>query len=180
MDQHEKDEPEGKPSAQTSNKRARAVQGDVAGGKKRVVKPAGGVQVGGNVGGDVVGGDKNETQNISGDYVGRDKITTTTVTQGLTGDQAAKLLAAFAEIQHLIDARPADPNVEKGEIKRVVDEVKTEVQKGEAANPNKVERWLANLGAMAPDILKVTVATLANPAAGVATAIQLIAKKAQA
>jgi hypothetical protein len=88
------------------------------------------------------------------------------------------LAAAFAKIHQQIDARPPDPNVEKDEIKRAVDDVQTEVQKGEAANPTKVERWLANLGNMAPDILKVTAATLASPAAGIATAIQLIAKKA--
>ena len=46
--------------------------------------------------------------------------------------------------------------------------------------PNKVERWLKFLADMAPDILEVTAATLANPIAGVATAIRKIAEKAQA
>ena len=160
MEQDEKDEPEG---------------------GKRVVNTGGGSYVGRdmNVGGDYVGGNKTVTQNAGGDIVGRDKVTTTTITHGLSGDQLAKLTAAFAEIQQKIDARPPDPNVEKDEIKRAVDDVKAEVQKGDEANANKVQRWLTNLGAMAPDIFKVTVATLANPAAGIATAIQLIAKKAQ-
>ena len=141
-------------------------------------QPAGGMHVDGgmSVGGDYVGGNKTVNQHAGGDIVGRDKITTTTT--GLSADQVQQLAAAFAKIQQQIDARPPDPNVEKDEIKRAVDDVKTEVQKGDAANPNKVERWLTNLGAMAPDILKVTAATLASPISGIATAIQLIAKKA--
>jgi hypothetical protein len=154
---------------------------DESEGGKRVVNTGGGSYVGrdANVGGDYVGGNKSVTQHAGGDIVGRDKVTTTTITHGLSGDQLAKLTAAFAEIQQKIDARPPDPNVEKDEIKRAVEDVKTEVQKGDEANASKVQRWLTNLGAMAPDIFKVTVATLANPAAGLATAIQLIAKKAQ-
>jgi len=133
------------------------------------------------IGGDYVGGNKTVSQHAGGDIVGRDKITTTTTTTtGLSGDQLARLLESFAAIQKQIDARPPDPNVDKDEIKRTVDDVKTEVQKGEAANANKVQRWLTGLAAMAPDIFKVTVATLASPVAGVATAIQLIAQKAQA
>src|SRR6266851_10518530 len=136
-------------------------------------QPAGGPHIEGglNVSGDYVGGNKTVTQHAGGDIVGRDKITTTTITNGLSADQFQQLAAAFAKIYQQIDARPPDPNVEKDEIKRAVDDVQTEVQKGEAANPTKVERWLANLGNMAPDILKVTAATLASPAAGIATAI---------
>lgn len=146
-------------------------------GKKRDMKQATNNM---NVGGDYVGGNKTVTQHAGGDIVGRDKITTTTITHGLSGEQVAKLAAAFADIQRQVDARPPDPNVDKEEIKRAVEDVKTEVQKGDGANANKVQRWLTNLGAMAPDIFKVTVATLASPASGIATAIQLIANKAQA
>src|SRR5579859_7862021 len=97
------------------------------------------------IGGDYVGGNKTITQHAGGDIVGRDKITTTTITNGLSANQFQQLAAAFAKIHQQIDARPPDPNVEKDEIKRAVDDVQTEVQKGEAANPTKVERWLANL-----------------------------------
>ena len=144
-------------------------------------QPEGGPHVDGNwnISGDYVGGNKTVTQHAGGDIVGRDKITTTNTTTGLSGDQLQQLLTAFAAIQKQIDARPEDPNVGKDEIKRTVDDVKTEVQKGGAANPNKVQRWLTGLAAMAPDIFKVTVATLVNPVVGVATAIQLIANKAQ-
>ncbi len=144
-------------------------------------KPGGGSFVEGdlNVGGDYVGGNKTVTQHAGGDIVGRDKITTTTTTTGLSGDQLQKLAEAFANIQKQIDARPDDPKVDKDEIKDTVKRLETEAQKGEAANPDKVRRWLTGLAAMAPDIFKVTVATLASPIAGLATAVQLIANKAR-
>jgi hypothetical protein len=160
MDHNQKDQPEGSQPAHTGG--GPQVEGDMA------------------IGGDYVGGNKIVTQHAGGDIVGRDKVTTTTITHGLSADQVQQLVAAFAKIQQQIDSRPADPNVDKDEIKRAVDDVKTEVQKGDAANPTKVERWLANLGTMAPDILKVTAATLASPLSGIATAIQLIARKAAA
>ena len=52
-------------------------------------------------------------------------------------------------------------------------------QKGEAANPDKVERLLLTLGGMADDIFQVTAATLTNPVLGLAKTIQLIAQKAK-
>jgi hypothetical protein len=158
--------------------------GDVLSGGQRVVNTGGGSLVEGdlNIGGDYVGGNKTVTQHAGGDIVGRDKITTTTTTTstGLSGDQLQKLIEAFANIQRQIDARPDDPKVDKDEIKDTVKRLEAEAQKGEAANPDKVQRWLAGLAAMAPDIFKVTVATLANPISGLATAIQLIANKARA
>ena len=158
------------------------VHGDVISGGKRVVNMGGGTFHDGPVstGGDYVGGNKTVTNTAGGDIVAGDKITTTTTTYGLSAEQAQKLAEAFGRIQQQVDARAPDPNVDKDEIKRTVNDLKTEVQKGEAANPNKVERWLTFLGGMADDIFQVTVATLANPAAGLAKAIQLVAQKAKA
>jgi len=108
--------------------------------------------------------------NVGGDIVGRDKIT--------DGGSAA-LAQRFAQILKQIESRPADPDVDQDELKSTVQRIEQEVKKGQRANPNKVERWLKFLAAMADDIFQVTAATLANPAAGVAKAVQLIAKKAQ-
>lgn len=130
-----------------------------------------------HVGGDYVGGNKTVTQTASGDIVGRDKITTIT---GGDPTAAATLAEAFARIEALIAARAEDPAVEKEEIKDTVARLSAETEKGEAANPPKVERLLHTLGGMAEDIFKVTAASLANPALGVATTIRLIAQKAQA
>ena len=128
-----------------------------------------------HVGGDYVGRDKITNQTAGGDIVGGDKITTT------YGDPAAAatLAEAFKRIDALIAARKEDPAVEKDEIKETVGRIAAEAQKGDEASTPKVERWLRTLGQMAPDIWQVTTATLANPALGLATAIRLIAQKAQ-
>ena len=114
---------------------------------------------------------------VSGDLVGRDKITTTT--HGISGGELAELIRQFAQINKSIDARPEDPNVDKAELKETVKKIEEEVKKGEEANPTKVERWLKFLAGMADDVFQVTAAALANPVAGVAKTIQLIAKKAK-
>lgn len=114
---------------------------------------------------------------VGGDIVGRDKVTTTT--HGIGAGELAELVKQFAAINQRIDARPADPNVDKEELKETVNKIEEEVKKGEEANPTKVERWLKNLAGMADDIFQVTVATLASPVAGIGKAVQLIAKKAK-
>ena len=68
---------------------------------------------------------------------------------------------------------------EKQELKDTVKKIEEEVKKGEEAKPEKVERWLKFVAGMSNDILQVTAATLTNPVAGVAKAVQLIAQKAQ-
>ncbi|CAG0972606.1 hypothetical protein ANRL4_01360 [Anaerolineae bacterium] len=115
---------------------------------------------------------------VGGDVVGRDKITT--VTNGLDASALAELTKQFAQIYQKIDARPQDPNVDKTEIKDTVQKIEQEVKKGEQANSAKVERWLGFLAGMSDDIFQVVASTLASPIAGVAKAIQLIAKKAKA
>ncbi len=127
----------------------------------------------GSVGGDLVGGSKTVTQTAGGDIVGGDKITTTTM-------QTQSLDQAFRQIQQKIEARPPDANVDKDEIQETVKRIETETRKGEAANPDRLERLLLTLGGMADDIFQVVAATLANPALGIAKTIQLIAQKAKA
>ena len=145
-------------------------------------------------GGDFVGRDKHiHGDEVHGDKVGWEKITVgdisgstgvaigrgaqATVTQGLGGDELAKL---FATVYRRIEARPEDPDVDKAELTNTIQQIQTEVAKGEAANPNKVERWLKTLAGMADDIFEVTVACLASPAAGVATVIRKVVEKAKA
>ncbi len=126
----------------------------------------------GDVSGDVVGGNMTVTQTAGGDIVGRDKITTTTA-------PAPQLAEQFQQIRQQIAARPEDPKVDKEEIQDTVKRIEAEAAKGEAANADKVERWLMNLGAMADDIFQVVAATLASPALGIAKTIQLIARRAK-
>lgn len=155
-------------------------------------KTTGGVNIQGSdvrIGGDVVGGDKV----VHGDEVGGDKITVGDVSgagvaigrnasasvQTGGGIDTAALAELFKEIYAKVEARPLDENVDKEEIAGEVKKVETEIVKGEAANPNKVERWLKNLAQMAPDIFDVTVKTMISPAAGITEVIRKIAAKAQ-
>lgn len=170
--------------------------GDVVQGEKREVHTEGGAYVGGNVttsGGDFVGRDKiTHGDEVHGDKVGGDKITAgdvsgtgiaigrgaqASVTQGLGGDELARL---FAAVYQQIEARPEAPDVDKEELTDTVQKIQAEVAKGEQANANKVERWLKTLAMMADDIFEVTVACLTNPVVGVATVIRKIADKAKA
>jgi hypothetical protein len=170
------------------------VTGDVAGGDidKRIIhtgsgdfvegnKIVGGDQVHGDkVMGDKVGGDKISVGDISGSTgiaIGREAQAGVTQPQGLGGDEITRL---FRAVYEQIENRSEDPDVDKGELANTVQKIEKEAAKGEEANVKKVERWLTFLADMAPDILKVTAATLANPVVGVATAIRLIAEEAQA
>lgn len=126
----------------------------------------------GDVGGDLVGGNKTVTQTAGGDIVGGDKIVN-------SGPQAQQLADAFRAIHQKIEARPPDPMVDKDEIEDTVKRIETETRKGDQANTDRLERWLLTLGGMADDIFQVVVATLSSPALGVAKTIQLIAQKAK-
>lgn len=114
------------------------------------------------------------TVRVGGDIVGGDKLTT----RSLGPHDLARIERQFAAIYQLIEQRPADPDLDKAELKATVAQIEAEVKKGDAANPTKVERWLRFLAGMADDVAQVTIAALAHPVAGVAKAIQLIAKRA--
>lgn len=131
------------------------VQGDdiSAGGDVNVVNIGAGAQVG------QVAAGKNISQN--------------------QGAAAHDLAALFSAIYKQIDARPNDPNVERGEIRETVKNIETESAKGELANPTKVERWLKSLKELAPDILVITAAALLNPLAGVSTTVKNTAEQAR-
>jgi hypothetical protein len=127
------------------------------------------------VAGDKVAGDKISVGNISGSKgiaIGRGAQAT--VTEGVSGADLVKL---FETVYKQIEARPEESDVDKEELADTVQKIEKEAAKGEEARPKKVERWLKFLAGMAPDIAKVTAAALAHPAAGIGTAIALIAEK---
>ena len=125
--------------------------------------------------GDQVRGDKISVGNISdsqGVAIGRGaqvKIQ--------SGIEAHELSEIFSVIYQKIESRPLDPLVEKEEITDRVKRIENEVAAGEKAEPAKIERWLRNLAAMAPDIFDVTVAAITGPAAGIYMAIRKIAQR---
>ena len=117
---------------------------------------------------------------IGGDVAGRDKIVSSvTNTSGVDAGQMAELLKQFAAINRQIDALPGKDEVDKQELKEIVKKIEDEAKTGDQARPDRVERWLMNVGAMSDDIFEVTAASLMNPLLGVAKTLQLIAKKAK-
>lgn len=127
-----------------------------------------------------------------GDEVGGDKITVGDISgsKGIAIGRGAKahlqisvdeqtLVRVFSPVYEKIETRPPDPKVDKDEIVDKVKRIENEVQKGESAEPDKIERWLGYLAEMAPDILDVTTAALTSPIAGVSAVIQKIALKAK-
>jgi hypothetical protein len=86
----------------------------------------------------------------------------------------------FELLEEKIKARPADPNVDKGEIREQVSQIKAEAAKGEQANPKKLERWIRTLSGMAPDIVHVIAASLGGPLSGLTAVIQKIAARVKA
>ena len=125
--------------------------------------------------GDQVDGDKisvGDISNSQGVAVGRGARV-----EIQSGIRAKELAELFSPIYQKIESRLPDAVVEKEEITDRVKRIEKEVASDEKAEPAKVERWLRNLAAMAPDILDVTVAALTSPIAGISMTVQKIAQK---
>ncbi len=102
--------------------------------------------------------------------------------QTTTSLSAAEIKTLFDQLYAKIDARPNTPATDKEDLKAEVKEVQAAVT--EAAKENKkvdesfLVRRFRNIARMAPDILDVVVAMLANPLAGLGVAVKKIAEKA--
>lgn len=68
---------------------------------------------------------------------------------------------------------------DKKMLNQNVAQVVQEAQKGKEADPGRIQRLLNTLNAMAPDILDVVLATIANPLAGLGLVAKKIAQKAE-
>jgi hypothetical protein len=79
-----------------------------------------------------------------------------------------------AEIEARLDALTELQADEKDEIRDKIRKVQAEAGKGQAADPNKIERLINTMAVMAPDIIEVTVALLQNPFAGVGLVLKKI------
>ena len=121
-----------------------------------------------------------EGENVVGsiDASGHAKVDVTQSSIHKTDD--ANFERLFELLEEKIKARPADPNVDKGEIQAQVNQIKAEAAQGEKANPNKLERWIRNLAGMAPDVVDVMVASLGGPISGITAVIQKIAARVKA
>ena len=120
--------------------------------------------------------------NISGNVnVAGGDITTNQTTTGLS---AAEIKQVFDGLYKDIDARAELPKADKEDIKAEVKEIQSTVtaaaQNKERVDESFLARRFRNIARMAPDILDVVVATLANPLAGLGMAAKKIADQAKA
>jgi len=85
------------------------------------------------------------------------------------------------QLRSVYDAIDASeiPAQQKGKALQTVNDIESELQKGETANPNLLESSFKKLARIAPDIFEVAVATIANPTAGFALVAQKVAQKAK-
>ncbi|HNT24182.1 MAG TPA: hypothetical protein PKM21_07450 [Anaerolineales bacterium] len=125
---------------------------------KTVVTTGGGAYIGGNA------------HIEGGKFVGRDDYSQ----QGLSLDDVKAL---FQDIESRVESHPNLTAEDRADIKAELEELIKELTKGEKMNESFVQRRLRNLGRMAPDILEVTLATIANPVAGLGVAAKKIAEK---
>lgn len=124
--------------------------------------------------GDKISGDKTITGNVSNSTVATGSGVQGSSSQGVSGKELAPL---FDLVYRRIESRPQKPEVDKEELKELVSRIQAEAGKGDEANPAKLQRWLRTLADVAPDILEVTISSLINPAAGVASAIRTVAER---
>ena len=96
------------------------------------------------------------------------------VTEGLSGQEIAAL---FQSLSQRVAELPEGPS--KTIAQQAVTGLEQEVKKGEAAEEKNLSTWFSFLAQAAPDIWEVATATLANPTAGVAAIVKLVAKKAK-
>lgn len=119
--------------------------------------------------------DVSGTVNVAGG-----NITTHHTTTGLS---AAEIGQLFDQVYTRIEARPGTSAADKEDLKAEVKEIQITIT--EAAQKNKeldegfLSRRFRNIARMAPDIVDVIAATLANPLAGLGAIVKRIAHKAK-
>lgn len=115
------------------------------------------------------------TVNIAGG-----NITTHQTTTGLNGAEIKQL---FDGLYTVIESNNKVSSTKKEDIKAEVQEIQSTVteaaQKNEKVDEGFLSRRFRNIARMAPDVLDVVVATLANPLAGLGVAVKKIAEKAK-
>jgi hypothetical protein len=152
----------------------------------RTVNTGGGMYVEGNVtisgGGDFVGRDRNVIAGGGGIAIGG-SVSGSNIVSGdnnIIGSQVSQQNYFIGEVLRRIDERPDTTPEDKADLKAEVVDFQKEDAKGSQADENFLTRRLRNIQRMAPDILEVVLATIANPAAGFGLAAQKVAKKMQA
>jgi hypothetical protein len=100
---------------------------------------------------------------------------TVSISQAAQDDWKAWREKMEREIQALKEL----PKEDQAMLAQNVEQVVKEAEKGEKADPSRIERLLNTISAMAPDILDVIVTTIGNPLAGIGLVIKKIGEKAK-
>lgn len=95
------------------------------------------------------------------------------------GGVSADLQAWRKDMEQRINAIQQLPQADKADLQENVRKIAAEASRGNQADPGRLERLLNGLGAMAPDIFEVALATLANPLAGLGLVVKKIGDKAK-
>lgn len=125
-----------------------------------------------------------KVRNISGvsgevNIAGGD-ISTNKTTSGLSAADIKQLFdQLYAAIETSAKTSPANKEDLKAEVKEIQSTVTEAAQKNEKVDEGFLARRFRNIARMAPDVLDVVVATLANPLAGLGVAVKKIAEKAK-
>lgn len=119
--------------------------------------------------------------NVSGNVnVAGGDITTHYTTTGLN---AADIKQLFDGLYSTIDANPkvspADKEDLKAEVKEIQSTITEAARKNEKVDEGLLSRRFHTIARMAPDMLDVILATLANPLAGLGVAVKRIEEKAK-
>lgn len=145
---------------------------------KKKINTEGGAYIGGSVntgGGDFVGRDLSRIVERRGVHIGGN-VSHSNIVTGNNNVVGSTINVQKEYIQQLIEAiesRPETDSVDKEDLKVAVEEIAAEDKKGDDADERFIARRLRNIQRIAPDILDVVMATIANPAAG----FGMVAKK---
>lgn len=118
---------------------------------------------------------------ISGEVnIAAGNITTNKTTTGLSAAEIKQLFnQLYSAIETNAKVSPANKEDLKAEVKEIQSTVTEAAQKNEKVDEGFLARRFRNIARMAPDVLDVVVATLANPLAGLGVAVKKIAEKAK-
>jgi hypothetical protein len=107
-------------------------------------------------------------------------ITTNQISSGLS---AAEIKQLFDQLYIGIEINSKTSSAEKEDLRAEVEEIQSTVteavQKNEKVEESFLSRRFRNIARVAPDVLDVIVATLANPLAGLGVTVKKIAEKAK-
>ncbi len=149
------------------------------------INTGGGAYVGGNIntgGGDFVGRDKNVTAGERGVAIGGNVSGSTIITgdNNVVGATITLQKEYIQQIFNEIEKHPDLDQLDKEDLKSEVKELQKEDEKGPEAEEKQFSRHLRNIKRMAPDILEVVLAAVANPVAGFGAIAKKVAEKMKA